>query len=314
MIYNNFNKDYFVCAVIVTYNPDLVIFSRQLQSIKSQVNNVVVIDNCSNNIAELKVIINEFIELNSLKINLICNLSNIGLGKAQNIGINFAKEDVNSTHILLFDQDSILDEGFVMGLIDSENKLLEQGIKLAAIGPVYYNEITNETYPITKYRGPFIDRIKPGSEPVEATFLIASGCLIPINIIDVVGYMNEDLFIDYIDVEWSFRAQSFGYKVYASPNSKMKHTIGDNRTSIFGRSISIHSPLRRYYLYRNSIYMVKNPKILIGYKIREITFNLLRFVVFLVLSKESIKYFKYSISGFIDGFKGVKGKCPHIYN
>jgi rhamnosyltransferase len=214
----------------------------------------------------------------------------------------------------LFDQDSILDERFVSGLIDSERKLLSQGIKLAAIGPVYYDEVTNEIYPITKYKGPFIERIKPSNKPAEATFLIASGCLIQANIIDVVGYMNEDFFIDYIDVEWCFRAKSFGYKIYASPNSRMKHSIGDNRTSIFGRSISIHSPLRRYYLYRNSIYMLKNSNIAIGYKIREITFNLLRFFVFLALSKERYQYFKYSISGFFDGIKGVKGKCPYNYN
>jgi rhamnosyltransferase len=314
IVKKNCNKDYFVCAVIVTYNPELIILSRQLQSLINQVDKIVIVENCSNNIDGIKKTIEDFSYSSKQEIHLICNSTNEGLGKAQNRGIKFAKDDIKTTHVILFDQDSILDEEFVNGLIDSEKKLLGQGIKLSAIGPVYYDEITNETYPITKYRGPFIDRIKPSSEPVEATFLIASGCLISVNIFDVVGYMNEDLFIDYIDVEWSFRAKSFGYQVYASPNSKMKHTIGDNRTSIFGRSISIHSPLRRYYLYRNSIYMVKNPNISFGYKIREITFNLMRFIVFLVLSKERMKYFKYSISGFIDGFKGVKGKCPHIYN
>ena len=307
-------KDSYITAVVVTYNPDLITFWRLFQSIVYQVDKIVIIDNCSDNLEGIKRIIQDFSLSLEQEIDLISNKVNEGLGKAQNAGIKLAKNEPKTTHVILFDQDSILDEGFIDGLIKAEKMLVLRGIKLAAIGPTYYNEITGEIYPITKYRGPFIDRIIPLEEPVEATFLIASGCLISISVIDFVGYMNEDFFIDYIDVEWSFRARSLGFQVYASPSSKMKHTIGDNRTSIFGRSISIHSPLRRYYLYRNSIYMMKNPVISFGYKIRELTFNLLRFGVFLILSKERMKYLKYSTSGLVDGFNGVKGKCPYNFN
>ena len=244
---------------------------------------------------------------------MIQKQDNLGLGKAQNDGINFAAS-LAASHIILFDQDSILDSGFVSGLLKSENILKAEGKKVGAVGPIYYNELTAEVYPISKYNGPFIERIVPVEKPAEASFLIASGCLISLDVFKKVGYMNEDLFIDYIDVEWSFRAKSYGYSVFASPFAKMKHTIGDDRTSILGRSISIHSPLRRYYLYRNSIFMVKDPNIFVGYKIREIFFNTFRFLIFLVIAKERMKYFKYSISGFWDGFKGVKGKCPHVYN
>ena len=198
-------------------------------------------------------------------------------------------------------------------MLDTEIELEDKNFKVGAIGPVYYNEVTGEVYPITKYKGPFIERIKPTTKPVEATFLIASGCFINIKVINDVGGMNEQLFIDYVDVEWCFRAKSKGYKLFASPEVRMMHTIGDNRTSVMGRSISVHSPLRRYYLYRNSIYMIKNKSIDSGYKIREITFNLLRLVVFLILSKEKSKYFKYSMSGFRDGFRGKVGKCPYNY-
>lgn len=303
----------FVCAVLITYNPDLVVFSRQLNSLKGEVNSIVIVDNNSSDIEEIRNQIGDFTDSFGMDIHLICNKNNVGLGSAQNQGIKFAESNA-VTHIILFDQDSILDFGFVEELLYAENELLKQGIKIGAIGPTYYNENTGEIYPISKYYGPFIERILPSDKPIEASFLIASGCLISLEVIKHVGYMNEDLFIDYIDVEWSFRAKSLGYSVFASPRSKMKHAIGDNRTSILGRSISVHSPLRRYYLYRNSIYMIKDPNILLGYKIREIAFNAFRFIVFLILSNERRKYFKYSISGFMDGFKGVKGKCPHVYN
>jgi rhamnosyltransferase len=306
-------QDYFVCGVIVTFNPDLVVFSRQLNSFLDEVDHIIIVDNNSNNIDGIKNQIRFFIKSFALDIDLICNKNNVGLGRAQNEGIKFA-QTLSTTHVLLFDQDSILDSGFVNGLLQSENELMAQGLKVGAVGPIYYNEKTGEIYPISKYYGPFIERVIPTDKPIEASFLIASGCLISLEIIKKVGYMNENLFIDYIDVEWSFRAKSLGYSVFSSPSSKMKHTIGDERTSIFGRSISVHSPLRRYYLYRNSIYMIRDSKISLGYKVREITFNAMRFILFLLLSNERVKYFKYSLSGFIDGLKGIKGKCPHIYN
>lgn len=301
-----------VYAVIVSYNPDLELFARQLSSLISQVDSIVVVDNASVNITEVKELIDYNVSFHKLEIHLIRNPSNFGLGKAQNKGISYSISNFAS-HVLILDQDSILDNSFVSGLLESESSLKAQGLKVAAVGPTYYNEHTGEVYPVTKYKGPFIERIKPTTQPVEATFLIASGCLISVEVLDKIGLMNEELFIDYVDVEWSFRAKSCGYSLYASPKSKMKHTIGDNRTSILGRTISVHSPLRRYYLYRNSIYMVKNPNIDIGYKVREITFNAIRFAVFLCLSSERKKYFKYSLAGFRDGFKGITGKCPHLY-
>lgn len=307
------NESLLICAVIVSYNPEVIVFSRQLKSLVGEVDCIVVVDNDSKNIDEIRHQIDVIKKSFGLKIYFTSNESNIGLGKAQNEGVKYA-QTLSATHVILFDQDSIVDTGFVAGLIQSENELLAQGLKVGAVGPVYYNEKTGEIYPISKYKGPFIERIIPSSKPVEASFLIASGCLISIDVIKAVGYMDEGLFIDYVDVEWSFRAKSHGYSVFSSPNARMKHTIGDERRSIFGRSISVHSPLRRYYLYRNSIYMVKDSKIPFGYKVREITFNLIRFVVFLFLSQERKKYFKYSMSGFVDGLKGVKGKCAHIYN
>ncbi|WP_316833815.1 glycosyltransferase family 2 protein [Pedobacter nutrimenti] len=302
-----------ICAVIVTFNPDLDLFLRQLMSLVKQVDLIIVVDNDSKNIDQIELLLNSDNLKDILKSCLLKNASNVGLGKAQNDGIKLAISK-SATHVLLFDQDSVLNEGFVEGLIASEIGLKKGGFKVAAVGPTYYNELTGEIYPITKYIGPFIERIQPEDDPVQATFLIASGCLISVDIFDKIGYMNEDLFIDYIDVEWSFRAKSLGYGVYATPLAKMSHTIGDNRISIFGRTISVHSPLRRYYLFRNSIYMVKNPSISIGYKIREVVFNTFRFIVFLVLSNDRGMYFKYSFSGFKDGFKGVIGKCPHNFN
>ncbi|MDF2515194.1 MAG: rhamnosyltransferase [Sphingobacterium sp.] len=301
-----------ISAITVTYNPDISLLERQINSLIGQIGCIILVDNGSKNIDEIKSLIRHVEKNGLVRVMAHYNVSNVGLAAAQNKGIELSK-GIDDTHVLLLDQDSVLESDFVANLISSESTLIASGVKVGAIGASYYNKKTGEVYPITKYWGPFIERVIPTTEAVEATFIIASGSLIAHHVIDEVGKMEEKLFIDYIDVEWAFRAKSQGYRIFASPIAKMEHNIGDSRTSVFGRKISVHSPLRRYYLYRNSIFMLNNKSIDSGYKIREITFNFMRFIVFMCLSKEKSKYLKYSFYGVVDGIRGRSGKCPYSW-
>lgn len=301
-----------VFSVSVTYNPDLDLLNRQIDSLTDQVHGIVMVDNGSSNISELK----DFFLTKQIGIKkdfiIVYNGKNVGLGAAQNIGIKAAIES-GSSDVLLLDQDSVLSNDFISNLLATRKELTDKKIKVGAIGPIYYNEVTQEMYPITRFFGPFIKRIKPTEKPEEASFLIASGCFINMEVLKEVGLMNEKLFIDCIDVDWSFRARAMGYKLFASPKVMMMHTIGEKRLNVVGRSIAVHSPFRRYYLFRNSVFMVKNRNIPIGYKIREIVFNTLRLIVYFTVSGERVKYLKYSFNGFKDGIKGVGGECPHKF-
>jgi rhamnosyltransferase len=151
------------------------------------------------------------------------------------------------------------------------------------------------------------------SSEINATFVIASGCLIRTEVLKEVGLMNGQLFIDYIDVEWSLRAKHFGFNVFITSRAKMAHTIGDNRVNILGRTISIHNPLRRYYLIRNSFYLLRLPYVPIGYKLRELCFNLFRFFIGLFFSRERKIYLYYAFWGVRDGFSGIFGPCVHRF-
>lgn len=295
----------FVCAIIVTFNPEMEVLKNQYNSLSAQVDHIVYIDNGSKDIELLRGLFFEEIKTES---TVIYNDINKGLGFAQNQGIRVAKA-IQASHILLLDHDSVLDRSFIKNLLIAEDELLMQKINVGAIGPTYINKKTGEVYPITKYMGPFIKRISPECllVPVEASFIIASGSLIRMSVIDVLGMMNEKLFVDYIDVEWSFRAKKHGFGVYVSPKALMDHQIGDNRVSIFGRMISVHSPIRRYYLTRNSIYMLRCPYVTWGYKLREFVFNFFRIIIFSLISQDRVKYLKLSFRGLRDGINGKYG-------
>lgn len=303
MIISNSNSH--VVGVLVSFNPDIKHLSLVLKSICSQMSKLVIVDNGSKRQELVFSICSTF-----PNVTFISMPKNIGLASAQNVGIKNAKEQ-SASHVILFDQDSIINEDFIQQLLITENELLSNGNKVAAVGPAFFDPNTQTVYPATVYKGPFIKRIPMSVVAVEATYIIASGCLIRMAILNEIGDMYDELFIDYIDVEWCLRAKSLGYSLFITPKAKMAHTIGDSRTSILGRTISLHGAVRRYYLVRNSFLMLKLPYVPFGYKLRELVFNFFRIIVGVYFSSEKSRTILYALGGVKDGILGRLGPCKY---
>ncbi len=293
-------------AVIVTYNPNIKVLQGLVENITASVSTVVFADNGSNNLEDVQQLAATF-----SNVSIIDLKENMGIGHAQNKGIEKVFSDPAIEGVLLFDHDSQPDKQMVNRLGGAYDEMTRKGIKIGALGPVYMDPRTNNSYPISVYKGFRLIKLypQPGStEPVRASFLIASGSLIPRTTFEKVGGMRESFFIDYIDIEWSFRATYHGFPSYAIPNATMVHQVGDDRLKMFGREISIHSPLRRYYLARNSVFMVKTDYIDWQYKVREVFYSVSRVIIFLFFVNKKATYLKYIFRGWSDGFKGVSGK------
>jgi rhamnosyltransferase len=290
-------------SVIVTFNPETNLLARQLKSI-SVFTSVFLVDNSSSNIDAISMICKDI----SDSICIIQLAENMGLGFAQNRGIEEVLKG-DYSHVMLFDQDSYLSENSFNSLMECERSLLKRGVNLGAIGPVCIDPGSKSIYPITEYWGPFIKRkFLKGSELCQASFLVASGSLIRVPVLKQIGFMKDELFIDYIDVEWCYRAQSMGFELYATSDSVLEHHIGDARVSFFGRSISMHSALRRYYLTRNCFRILALQYIPIGYKLREVSLLFARILAFFYLSNERLRYSKFMIQAFSDAIRGRYGK------
>jgi len=287
-----------ISSVTVTYNPEIDCLERQLQSLKGQCEFSIIVDNGSANFSEIEILTQKY------GLVLLRLAKNMGLSYAQNLGVNKAI-DSGANYLLLLDQDSILSHNFTKKML-----LIYEKNKLGILGPSFYDPATNEHYPGTNYQGPFIKREKI-EKVTDVTFIIASGSFFSSEVFKNIGPMEEKLFVDYIDVEWSLRAKKMGYRVAMTNVADMAHTIGDSRLNIFGRKISVHSPLRRYFLVRNSFFMIRLPYIPVGYKIREVIFNILRSIISLILSKNKLKTLKMIFWGLYDGIKGRFGPYTH---
>lgn len=179
--------------------------------------------------------------------NCISLQSNLGIAKAQNIGIKEAKK-LDFKYICFFDQDSKINHELVVSLFNEYKSLKFSGIRIGAIGPSLQEINTGKLY---KGSESFSDN------PKEVGTLISSGTLTEVSVLDEVGLLNNKLFIDLVDHEWCWRAKSKGYKLFMSSKNTLQHQVGKKTLSFLGYPILISAPFRYYYQYRNTIWLIK---------------------------------------------------------
>jgi rhamnosyltransferase len=240
------------CAVLVLYRPCQARLVAVLQALVSQVEHLLLVDNTPDPDKQP-------LPLPAKNCTVLTNRDNIGLAKAQNQGIQWALAQ-GYPHILLMDQDSIAAPDMVANLHHAACQLRQQGVRLAAVGPRYgRNQQTASRFiRLGRFRYDYLDN-SAGPTPA-CSFLIASGTLIDSHVLRDVGLMDETLFIDHIDTEWCFRAQSRGYVLHGVNNALMRHALGERQITLWWgreRHLALHQPFRLYYIFRNSILLYR---------------------------------------------------------
>jgi rhamnosyltransferase len=116
-------------------------------------------------------------------------------------------------------------------------------------------------------------RLYPGPEQreaIECANLNGSGTLVPVAVWNAPGGMDEALFIDHVDTDWSFRMRSLGYRLHGVPRAAFVHRMGDasRRVWLFGwRVWPLRSPQRHFFLYRNSVRLMRRPYVPVLWKV-----------------------------------------------
>ncbi|TCW32456.1 glycosyltransferase family 2 protein [Gulbenkiania mobilis] len=245
-----------VGAIIVLYHPDEPNLKALLDSLKNQVAAIYLIDNTPFG----QIQYNESYFKNYSPICIYKSLgNNKGIAKAQNEGISLAIKK-GCTHVLLLDQDSCPARNMVFKLIQEETRLKNLGRKVAAVGPLFIEQKGSSSATAIRHKFLHVEKIpilKDMKEAVETDHIIASGSLISVDSLTEIGLMMEELFIDWVDVEWGLRAKSKGYSCFITPSTIMKHSIGDEVVFFLGKKISLHSTTRNYYIVRNLAFLLR---------------------------------------------------------
>ncbi|CAI0854903.1 MULTISPECIES: glycosyltransferase family 2 protein [Serratia] len=256
-----------IAAVIISYHPELGNLTTLIEELKRQQVPSVLVDNGS-----LEPSVVE--ELSRLA-TVVRLCENVGIAKAQNIGVEHARTVHDAELIVFFDQDSHIDENFITGLLQDYYQVSATE-QVAAIGPIFTDSRYGFHYPLIRvnklgWRTKVLPQLQ--TAPFEVSMIISSGSLIPMAVLLDVGYMDESLFIDYVDTEWCLRAVAKGYKIYAATSAKMSHAIGDRAMKVLVWHVPMHSAFRRYYRLRNGLFLARMKHIPPLMKIRENVFN-----------------------------------------
>lgn len=270
-----------ILAGIVLFNPDIDRLTKNISAIVDQVEFTLLVDNGSDNISDVKEIMKKFSGVHLVELGV-----NKGIAFALNKIGQYAVE-YKFDYFITLDQDSVV----MNGLVNEYKKYLD----LPNMGQLT-NYIDDRNNPIDR------SKIK-----LKESGAITSSALMPTDVYASGIHYDDELFIDKVDFDINIQLKKAGFKSYQIPYIGLLHEVGNQtQHSFFGLKVMTynHSAMRRYFISRNSIYLIKK------YGFREaggfLIGDVSRFIKTILYEKDKIKKNGASIKGLRDGIFNKK--------
>lgn len=277
---------YSIYAIIVSYEPNSSLV-RLYESIKGQVDEIVIIDNNSSNTESIRILK----ELEIKNIPIIYNKENLGVAAALNQGVKVAI-DKKYKWILTLDQDSEFLPTTYKSLLESY-ETLEDKDKTMIIAPKAIERINLKKNDLSDSKKVVWN---------DVILNLTSGSLIKTEAFDKVGLFDDKLFIEQVDNDFCYRLIKNEYKIKVAQNINFIQEIGSAK-KICGCIVRNHNPERKYYLSRNVAIMLKRyfftaPYTTLRYFLGGTIFGWIKILLF---EKDKCKKILNGFKGFIDG-------------
>ncbi len=223
-----------ILAAVVSYNGGVKTV-RTIEALLGQVGSVLVVDNGSGS---------DSLELlKSLdgrsEVSLFFLQKNQGIGFALNPAIRIARAS-GFRWVPTMDQDSLADRA----MIDGSRTAVARNPDWACLTPtIALHGVRNTNR----------------SRDEAVGYAITSGNLVRLDVFDKTGLYDEGMFVDQLDFDFSLRARKAGFGIYRVADATLVHELGDAGAprTFLGKFHTFHSPLRRYYSFRNYLHLAK---------------------------------------------------------
>lgn len=272
-----------LAGIITLYHPDKNVLSN-IETFLNQLDILYVLDNTENPDVSTREMFSEI-----GKVEYKAFGGNMGIAYAMNYALKAVK---GYDFLLTMDQDSY----FLPGMMAKYKQKVEEQEKInpqkAGVYSVNFD--------------PRVDAVVPGCKKIDVA--ITSGSMIPVDIATKIGGFDENLFIDEVDNEFCYRVKKNGYDILEFPSIILKHSLGHqtfHQILGFHYNTFNHNALRKYYMTRNRIYVLrKYPEIRCWY-----IKNIIKDVIKVVLAENDKKHkINYIIKGMKDGIINHMGK------
>ena len=272
-------------VVIIVFHPNARLLESKLKKLGNDVA-VVVVDNTPN----------ETINIEQTNITYIPLRENTGIANAQNVGIGNILER-GCTHVVFFDQDSDFTEIYVRSIVDEYERISTVRKNLFLLGPTVINKTNGE-----EYRSVIHSDKKSDQGFIEKREIISSGSCVSVDKLNQVGVMDTRLFIDYVDFEHCWRANSKGYVCGITRNVTLSHKVGSRELHFpHGYRVIISAPFRYYYQYRNWLWLCRKGYVPRQWKINTCIKFMSRIIYFPFAVNDWKLIEKYMFKGINDG-------------
>ena len=255
-----------ICGIVVTYFPNIQESERNIRQYIDAIDHLIIWENTP---LEESPTYKLLLPDKDDKITYMGTGENMGISYALNQALDYASNN-GFTHLLTMDQDSFWVDFELFKMFVSLNN------------------------PADTIFGPLINNENPTIVNKKLDFMITSGMLLPIAVLQKLGGYWEKLKIDGIDTELFYRAKQVGVKIRKSPVGHLFQQFGTfSSFQILGCRISYseYSSFRLYGILYNRMIIMRMYKTSLKYIISTIK-TPFSFSLKILLSDESNKFRK----------------------
>lgn len=238
-----------IAIILVNYNGEkynAACIESLLRQQKTYEMKIIVVDNASRD-DSMQIIEKRF--GGDARIETIFLDDNYGFSYANNVGIRRAME-WEADYVLLLNNDTEVEEDLFSELLACADRHPN-----SMIAPkICYSDHRNVIWSAGGAVSPFIRKVRhigldqedTGQFDQERQIGFATGCclLLPREVIERAGFLDERFFLYYEDTEYCFRLREMGIEIWYCPQARLYHKVGAG-------SGGADSPLCAYYIARN---------------------------------------------------------------
>lgn len=265
------------------------------------------------------------------KICFIRSDKNSGYTGGNNIGLCFNKEFIKSKYVWFLNNDTVVSDN----TLSNQIKFAESNLGIIGSLVLFYFDPTRiqafggtkkfNFFPVNKnsyvYGNLKVNEADLSKPHIITGYVYGASMLVPMSIIDKIGFFDEKYFMWYDEFDFCYRAKLAGYKFYALNDSCVWHKEG-GATRDYNPLKKNTETLKRFVVYgyygtRNCLYLNRKYNNVFKYYMYTVPILLFFLVkgclrVFIKFKKERARRIEYLLLGFRDGVRENMGMTVDI--